>query len=189
MKFFIFVFSSLISFYSISDQSQSLAKAALERTENFIIYNPAYFGLEYPNGDVPKQFGVCSDVIIRSYRALGIDLQKLIHEDMSQNFSEYPSKRIWGLTRTDKNIDHRRVPNLRVFFTRFGQSLTVSDDPEKYLAGDVVSWSVSGRPHIGIVVGKIDDEIKNPLIVHNIGLGPKLEDMLFDYPITGHYRY
>jgi len=189
MRFFIFVFSILFSLCSFSSQSSLLVESALERTNSFVIYNPAYFALDYPNGDVPKQFGVCTDVVIRSYRALGIDLQKLVHEDMSENFDQYPAKRIWGQNRTDKNIDHRRVPNLRVFFERFGESLSVSQKSSDYLPGDLVAWSVSGRPHIGIVTDQLDSKSQNPLIVHNIGRGPKLEDMLFDYKITGHYRY
>ncbi|WP_422380403.1 DUF1287 domain-containing protein [Marinicellulosiphila megalodicopiae] len=186
MRAHLFLFLLILPSFSFS---QSLVDAALERTEHFVIYNPAYFSLEYPNGDVPKKYGVCTDVIIRSYRALGIDLQKLVHEDMLENFDVYPSKRIWGLTRTDKNIDHRRVPNLQVFFTRFGESLGVSSKAEDYKAGDIVTWSLSGRPHIGIVTDQINEKTGNPMIVHNIGWGPKHEDMLFDYKITGHYRY
>jgi uncharacterized protein YijF (DUF1287 family) len=141
-------------------------------------------------GDVPKDTGVCTDVLVRSYRQLGVDLQKRVHEDMRANFSRYPRK--WGLKRTDKNIDHRRVPNLRVFFTRHGQSLGVSSDPADYKAGDVVSWNlkpIGTLDHIGIVSEKRSVDGKRPLIVHNIGRGPQIEDMLFSYKITGHYRY
>jgi len=184
-----FIFTLFLTSLALSTQPQKLVSAALERTKHFVIYNPAYFALEYPNGDVPEKYGVCTDVIIRSYRSLGIDLQKLVHEDMMINFDKYPSKRIWGLTKTDRNIDHRRVPNLRVFFSRFGQSLNVSSNPNDYRPGDIVTWSISGRPHIGIVTDQVHAKTKNPMIVHNIGWGPKLDDMLFDYPITGHYRY
>jgi len=168
----------------------TLVKAALERTNHFVFYNGAYVSIPYPNGDVPKHTGVCTDVVIRSYRSLGYDLQKLVHEDMRSAFSAYPSKRIWGLNSTDKNIDHRRVPNLQVFFTRNGESLAVTNDKEDYKPGDIVTWLLNGRlPHIGIVTDKISALTGNPKIVHNIGAGPKLDDMLFDHPITGHYKY
>ncbi|GAD00035.1 DUF1287 domain-containing protein [Agarivorans albus] len=169
--------------------SQQLVDAALARTEHTVIYNGAYFALDYPNGDVPEHFGVCTDVLIRSYRALGIDLQVQVHEDMKQHFAQYPSKRIWGLSRTDRNIDHRRVPNLQVFFTRHGESLAVSDSASSYLPGDIVTWMLPGNlPHIGIVSDQYT-AAGVPKIVHNIGLGPQLNDMLFSYQITGHYRY
>ncbi|MEE1675141.1 DUF1287 domain-containing protein [Agarivorans aestuarii] len=169
--------------------AQQLVDAALARTEHTVIYNGAYFALDYPNGDVPEHFGVCTDVLIRTYRKLGIDLQVLVHEDMQQHFSLYPSKRIWGLNRTDRNIDHRRVPNLQVFFSRHGESLPISDNASSFLPGDIVSWMLPGNlPHIGIVSDQFTAE-GIPQIVHNIGLGPQLNDMLFNYPITGHYRY
>ena len=168
-----------------------LVEAALERTRHSVWYDGSYVRIDYPGGDVPADTGVCTDVVIRAYRALGIDLQQQVHEDMRQHFDQYPSLRIWGLKRPDTNIDHRRVPNLQAFFTRHGQSLPVSKRPESesYQPGDLVTWMVPGnRPHIGIVVDRKSAE-GVPLIVHNIGYGPKLEDMLFDYPITGHYRY
>ena len=169
---------------------EDLVDAALERTNHLVIYNGAYRSISYPNGDVPANIGVCTDVIIRSYRALDIDLQKLVHEDMRANFNEYPSKHIWGLTKTDRNIDHRRVPNLQTFFKRYGTVLAQSDKPSDYKPGDLVTWMVSGNlPHIGIVIDQLNPKTGNPYIVHNIGLGPRKEDMLFDYPITGHYRY
>ena len=168
-----------------------LVEAALERTRHSVWYDGSYVRIDYPGGDVPADTGVCTDVVIRAYRALGIDLQQQVHEDMRQHFDQYPSLRIWGLKRPDTNIDHRRVPNLQAFFTRHGQSLPVSKHPESesYQPGDLVTWMVPGnRPHIGIVVDR-KSTAGVPLIVHNIGYGPKLEDMLFDYPITGHYRY
>ena len=172
-----------------STLSQQLVDAALARTEHTVIYNGAYFALDYPNGDVPEHFGVCTDVLIRSYRALGIDLQVQVHEDMKQHFAQYPSKRIRGLSRTDRNIDHRRVPNLQVFFTRHGESVAVSDSASSYLPGDIVTWMLPGNlPHIGIVSDQYT-AAGVPKIVHNIGLGPQLNDMLFSYQITGHYRY
>lgn len=167
-----------------------LVTAALDRTKHNIRYDGAYISMPYPNGDVPADMGVCTDVIIRSYRALGIDLQALVHEDMANHFSLYPSKQIWGLKKTDTNIDHRRVPNLRVFFSRHGQTLEISQNRQDYKAGDIVTWVLAGNlPHIGIVTDQKSKTSGNPLIVHNIGAGPSLDDMLFSYPITGHYRY
>ncbi len=172
-------------------QADDLVAAALERTEHLVFYNGAYFSIDYPNGDVPSKFGVCTDVIIRSYRAsLNVDLQALVHQDMINNFELYPSKRLWNLSKPDSNIDHRRVPNLQVFFNRFGESFEVTSLAADYQPGDIVTWMLRGNaPHIGIVSDQVDKRSGNPLIVHNIGWGPKLDDMLFDYPITGHYRY
>lgn len=173
-----------------SDFQDDFFRAAIARTRQQVTYDGSYFVIEYQNGDVPSNVGVCTDVIIRSYRAIGTDLQVLVHEDMSAHFSEYPSERIWGLTETDKNIDHRRVPNLQTFFTRHGQSLELSLRKSDYEPGDTVTWMLPDNlPHIGIVTNKYSQESGNPLIVHNIGAGPKLDDMLFSYPITGHYRF
>ena len=181
------LFSAPVLAKTASDQ---LVEAALERTQFEVRYDGRYMGIDYPNGDVPPDMGVCTDVVIRSYRKLGIDLQQLVHEDMRDNFGSYPSKRIWGLTSTDRNIDHRRVPNLQTYFSRHGQSLPITNNPENFQPGDIVSWMLPGNlPHIGIVTNKKDRETGNPLIVHNIGAGPKLEDMLFDYEVTGQYRY
>lgn len=167
-----------------------LANAAIERTKHRVRYDGAYRAIAYPNGDVPADIGVCTDVIIRSYRSLGVDLQVLVHEDMRDNFDVYPSKRIWGLNGTDRNIDHRRVPNLAVFFARHGESLLISDRGEDYQPGDIVTWSLPGNlPHIGIVTNKVATDTGNPLIAHNIGAGPQVEDMLFSHKITGHFRY
>ncbi|MCB1207954.1 MAG: DUF1287 domain-containing protein [Verrucomicrobiales bacterium] len=164
-----------------------LVKAALHRTTQSVRYDPAYVSIPYPNGDVPADTGVCTDVVIRSYRALGFDLQKLVHEDMKANFKAYPKD--WGLSRTDTNIDHRRVPNLRTFFKRRGASLAVTQDPADYKPGDLITCTVAGRlPHIAIVVPNPDGGAR-PWIVHNIGSGPKLEDRLFEFPLTGYYRY
>ena len=166
----------------------ALADAAMERTSHFVIYDGSYVKIPYPNGDVSSYRGVCTDVVIRSYRALGIDLQRLVHEDMRVAFSAYPS--LWGLQKPDTNIDHRRVPNLAMFFKRHGSSLTVSKDPKSYLPGDIVTWMLANnRPHIGIVSDEIDEDSNRPLVVHNIGWGPKADDSLFAYKITGHYRY
>jgi len=164
--------------------------AAIERTKHEVSYDGSYFSIAYPNGDVPSNLGVCTDVIIRSYRAVGTDLQQLVHEDMLANFNVYPSKRIWGLSHTDKNIDHRRVPNLKVFFTRKGKVLPVSDNKNNYLPGDIVTWNLPGNlPHIGIITQQKNTASGNPLVVHNIGSGPEIEDMLFKYKITGHYSF
>lgn len=167
-----------------------LVTAAIDRTKNDVSYDGAYIPIAYPNGDVPKNIGVCTDVLIRSYRKLGIDLQVLVHEDMSKNFDAYPSKRIWGLTKTDRNIDHRRVPNLQTFFSRHGKELPITGKAKDYQAGDIVTWMLPGNlPHIGIVTDRISEISGHPLIVHNIRSGPNLDDMLFTYEITGHYRY
>ena len=137
---------------------------------------------------MPANIGVCTDVVIRSYRALGHDLQELVHKDMKANFKLYPKN--WGLKRTDTNIDHRRVPNLQKFFERHGTVLNKSKNASDYKPGDLVTWVVGRNlPHIGIVVSKRSWDSKRPLVVHNIGAGPKMEDVLFEYPITGHYRF
>ena len=171
-----------------SASGMTLVEAARERLNHVVLYDGAYQTIDYPMGDVAANRGVCTDVIIRAYRQLGIDLQQLVHEDMTRHFSRYPNH--WGLSRPDSNIDHRRVPNLEVFFSRHGQSLPLSEDPADYLPGDVVSWrlSGSGRPHIGVVS---DEKASsgNPKIIHNIGWGPQHDDMLFDHPISGHFRY
>lgn len=173
-----------------ADFEEDLVAAAIERTERSVTYNGAYFGIGYPNGDIPDKYGVCTDVVIRAYRAIGTDLQVLVHEDMASHFSAYPSKRIWGLSSPDKNIDHRRVPNLQTFFSRHGTSLPASQDPKDYAPGDLVTWMLPGNaPHIGIVTDKVSELSGNPLIVHNIGAGPRLDDILFAFEITGHYRF
>ncbi len=168
---------------------EKLAAAALMRTSQDVVYDGRYVKLAYPGGDVPGSIGVCSDVIIRSYRTLGIDLQKNVHEDMVSAFHSYPD--YWGPKKPDSNIDHRRVPNLRQFFTRQGEVLPISDRKDDYKAGDIVTWNLKpggNLPHIGIVSDKTSRS-GAPMIIHNIGQGPKLEDMLFSYKITGHYRY
>ena len=166
---------------------RALSEAALKRTRIPILYDGTYFSIEYPGGDVPSNLGVCTDLVVRTYRTFGIDLQELVHEDMRQNFSKYPKR--WGLKRPDPNIDHRRVPNLRKFFERFGKVLKISTVSSDYTTGDLVTWNVQGRPHIGFVTHLKSRVHGRPLIVHNIGAGPRLEDFLFEYPITGHYRY
>ncbi len=180
--------TSLTTTSTAEDFKQLLSNAAIGRTSHIVIYNGAYRKLDYPRGDLPAMFGVCTDVVIRAYRTVGIDLQKEVHEDMKKNFSKYPNN--WGLTKTDTNIDHRRVPNLQTFFTRKGLSLAKSKNPDDYIAGDLVSWILpNNMTHIGIVVDQKTSDKKRPMIVHNIGLGPKMDDILFKYTITGHYRY
>lgn len=175
---------------SSSEFAAKLSEAAIDRTSHSVTYDGRYVSIAYPGGDVPSDTGVCTDVVIRSYRTLGIDLQQLVHEDISANFEQYPSKRIWGLTRPDTNIDHRRVPNLRTFFSRHGKSLPITQRPQDYLPGDIVSWRLPNNlPHIGVVVDVLSTDRVRPLVVHNIGLGPQMEDMLFSFEITGHYRY
>jgi uncharacterized protein YijF (DUF1287 family) len=150
------------------------------------VYDNRYTKIPYPGGDVPLERGVCCDVIVRAYRNAGVDLQRLVHEDMVSSFSAYP--RIWGLSHPDTNIDHRRVPNLATFFTRHGRRLPVSDRPGDYLPGDIVTWRLrTGSTHIGLVSDRT--EAGRPLCIHNVGYGTKLEDVLFAYTITGHFRY
>jgi uncharacterized protein YijF (DUF1287 family) len=167
-----------------------LAAAAAEQASRHVVYDPAYVVIPYPWGDVPADRGVCADVVVRAYRALGVDLQKRVHEDMTANFSVYP--KTWGLKQPDSNIDHRRVLNLATFFTHRGAALPVSKNPADYRAGDVVTWNLLGPlgflPHMGVVTDSAGPSGR-PLIVHNIGTGPQVEDVLFDWPMLGHYRY
>ena len=171
---------------SIEKPAPPIVKSAREQIGKTIIYDPKYVGLSYPNGDVPRVRGVCTDVVIRALRdSLKIDLQKEVHEDMLRAFSSYPT--IWGAKRTDKNIDHRRVPNLKRYFKRKGYALSVTKNPKDYRAGDIVTCKVGGRPHIMIVSSKESSE-GVPYIIHNIGWGTRENDELFRYPIDGHYR-
>ncbi|MGO9591266.1 MAG: DUF1287 domain-containing protein [Candidatus Acidiferrales bacterium] len=172
------------------DFIHKLVAAAIERTHHHVRYDPAYVRIPYPGGDVPADTGVCTDVIIRSYRAIGVDLQREVHEDMVQNFSAYPRRWNWLLAHPDPNIDHRRVPNLAVFFSRKGETLPITASAADYLSGDLVTWDLGGGvPHIGIVVDRRSTYTGRYMIVHNIGAGPQLEDVLFNWKITGHYRY
>ena len=151
-------------------------------------YDPAYRRIPYPGGDVPRETGVCTDVVIRAYRNAGADLQKLVHEDMKANFSKYPNQ--WGLRKPDTNIDHRRVPNLATFFTRRGGKLAVTRRGADYQPGDVITWRLSsGVPHIGLVSDVRAPGTDRYLVVHNIGAGAQIEDVLFAYTLTGHYRW
>ena len=165
-----------------------LSDVAVQLTFDRVKYDPSYFVITYPNGDIPADKGVCTDVIIRAYRKVGIDLQQEIHEDMVENFRVYPKD--WGLKKPDKNIDHRRVPNLRTFFTRHGASFSPTPNPDDYKPGDIVTWDLGkGISHIGIVIKRRSEDNKRNLIVHNIGNGQEISDCLFTYRITGHYQY
>jgi uncharacterized protein YijF (DUF1287 family) len=163
-------------------QNPKLVEAAKEIINPEIIYDPAYVKIKYPMGDVDPETGVCTDVVIRAYRGISIDLQKEVHEDMKANFSKYPKK--WGLPRPDPNIDHRRVPNLMTFFSRKGKSLKITANPLDYKPGDIVCWDLGGGIlHIGIVLDNPES------VLHNIGYGQIVEDCLFTWKIIGHYSY
>ncbi len=170
------------------DFYRRLAEDALALTKDRVRYDPAYFRIDYPNGDVPADKGVCTDVVIRAYRKQGIDLQQEVHRDMKAHFRKYP--RLWGLSRPDTNIDHRRVPNLMVFFARKGTVRPLSSEAADYRPGDIVCWRLpNNQTHIGIVSARRSADGKRYQIVHNIGAGQVLEDCLFSYKIIGHYRY
>ncbi len=167
---------------------QRLADSAYVLTHQTVQYDPAYTSIKYPNGDVAPGKGVCTDVVIRAYRKMGTDLQKEVHEDMRANFGLYPKK--WGHKKPDTNIDHRRVPNLMVFFSRFGKVKPVTANADDYQPGDIVCWDLGGNvPHIGIVSNRKSEDGKRYQIVHNIGAGQVLEDCLFNFEITGHFQY
>lgn len=171
-----------------SDFYSRLASAAVNLTRENVVYDPSYFSIPYPNGDVPAGKGVCTDVVIRAYRKLSIDLQQLVHEDMKAHFDVYPKR--WGLRKTDTNIDHRRVPNLMTFFTRKGVSLQPTSNESDYFPGDIVTWDLGqGITHIGIVSDRRTADNTRYQIVHNIGQGQVLADCLFQFRITGHYRF
>ena len=186
--FILFIFFGNIIFSQDTFSSENISKAAIELTKQEVKYDGSYYSIPYPNGDVPNGLGVCTDVVIRTYRSLGLDLQKEIHEDMKNNFDKYP--KIWGLKKPDKNIDHRRVPNQMTYFERQGSSLTITNKSENYLPGDVVAWDLGGgTTHIGVVVNKKSLFSDNYMIVHNIGAGQNIDDCLFDFKIIGHYRF
>lgn len=181
------------SFLQEDEFYKKLVKQAILQTEIKVTYVPEYVKINYPNGDVPSNTGVCTDLVIRSYRGLNLDLQKEVHEDMVKNFKNYP--KLWKLKAPDANIDHRRVPNLMTFFKAKNAELKVTKTEADYKPGDIVTWNlqnknvVSGITHIGIVTNIKSDDGKRYKIAHNIGAGNQLEDMLFDYTIIGHFRY
>ena len=169
-----------------SARARQVALAAMGQVGKTVSYDPSYVPLSYPGGDVPLATGVCSDVVIRAYRAVGVDLQVEVHKDMLANFSAYPQK--WGLSRPDPSIDQRRVPNLQTYFKRHGASRAVTKSGADYWPGDVVVWSVNGLPHSGVVSDQVSPDGTHFMIAHNIGAGAQIEDLLFAYPIAGHYR-
>ncbi|HET7842766.1 MAG TPA: DUF1287 domain-containing protein [Xanthomonadales bacterium] len=188
MKLVLLALLLLVATPSFADDATALVAAARARTRLHEVYDGAYRTIAYPGGDVPSDRGVCTDLVIRSYRALGIDLQVFVHEDMRAHFDAYP--KTWGLRRPDRNIDHRRVPNLQAFLVRSGASVAVTRDAGDYDAGDLVTWLLPGNlPHIGIVSDRRMSGGTRPLVLHNIGAGPVEDDILFAYPITGHYRW
>lgn len=189
-KLITILFFWIVVFGVFSQESfqRRLSEAAVSIIDKDVKYTPEYVTIPYPNGDVPAKTGVCTDVVIRAYRKLGIDLQKEVHQDMKKRFAEYP--KIWGLKKPDKNIDHRRVPNLQTFFKKHGTELAISQNATDYKPGDIVTWMLPGNlPHIGIVSPLLSKDQKRYLIIHNIGGGQVAEDVLFSYKITGHYRY
>jgi uncharacterized protein len=187
MRRLLIVLAFAVSAAVLAD-SPRLVSAARDQTRRAVIYDGSYTQINYPLGDVPEDRGVCTDLVIRAYRAIGIDLQVLVHEDMRANFAVYPH--LWGLSKPDSNIDHRRVPNLQTFLERADAKVRDGDSTAAYAAGDLVTWLLPGNlPHIGIVSDRLAPNGSRPLIIHNIGAGPAEEDILFAYPITGHYRY
>jgi uncharacterized protein len=169
-------------------QLKQMLEGAIAQAGVTTSYDPSYVALDYPGGDVPEETGVCSDVVVRAFRKAGIDLQKEIHEDMKAARSDYPTK--WGAIDVDANIDHRRVLNLMAYFRRQGKSLPISDNATDYQPGDIVAWDLTGgMDHIGIVTNILSDSGDRYLIVHNIGAGTRVEDVLFDWTIKGHYRF
>jgi len=173
---------------NVSPQLKQLLDGAIAQAGVTTGYDPSYVALDYPGGDVPEKTGVCSDVVVRAFRKAGIDLQKEVHEDMKLARSEYPRK--WGAIGPDRNIDHRRVLNLMTYFTRQGKSLPISNSTADYQPGDIVAWELtSGIDHIGIVTNMLSDSEDRYLIVHNIGAGTCIEDVLFVWTIKGHYRF
>lgn len=186
--FILYVSCLATDLFAQNEFADKLAEAAFSLTHQKVEYDATYFVIGYPGGDVPANKGVCTDVVIRAYRKVGIDLQKEVHEDMKANFSKYPTK--WGLKQPDKNIDHRRVPNLMTFFSRFGTTKKISIEPKDYLPGDIVCWNLGGAiTHIGIVSKNKSKDGKRNLIIHNIGHGQVEEDILFEFKIIGHYSF
>ena len=173
-----------------SSEIGALLRSARAQVGETVGYDGSYRTIAYPGGDVPSATGVCTDVVIRAYRKLGFDLQRLVHEDLKAHFQEYPSRRIWGLMKPDRNIDHRRVPNLEAFFKRHGKVLSIDLEAEPALPGDLLVWVVpEALPHIGIVSDRKRADGSEYLVIHNIGEGAKEEDVIGRFKLTGHYRY
>ncbi|WP_225839785.1 DUF1287 domain-containing protein [Pseudomonas sp. MM211] len=177
----------LLSLHVLAVEPATLVSGAREQVGVTLSYDPAYRRIDYPGGDVPMETGVCTDVVIRALRLQGLDLQQAVHVDMAANFSAYPKH--WGLSRPDRNIDHRRVPNLMTWFQRQGMGQQVSRDARDYRSGDIVTWDLGrGLTHIGIVSDHLS-AAGEPLILHNIGAGTREEAILFRFPVIGHYRF
>lgn len=188
LALYFFLVGSINFLFAQEDLHSKLSAEAINLTKVNVRYDPAYYKIAYPGGDIPADKGVCTDVVIRAYRKLGIDLQQKVHEDMKNNFDKYPNH--WGMSSTDTNIDHRRVPNLMKFFSRHGEILPTKKTGPDYRPGDIVAWSLgNGLLHIGIVIDKTSGDGERPLIVHNIGNGQEISDCLFSNEIIGHYRY
>jgi len=171
-----------------SPQLKQLIDGAVSQAGITTGYDPSYAKIQYPNGDVPIDTGVCSDVLVRAFRKAGVDLQKEVHEEMTRAWDEYPKK--WGMSGPDSNIDHRRVLNLMKYFERVGKSVTITDEPDDYLPGDIVAWDLGGGTyHIGMVTNMLSETQRECLIVHNIGAGTRVEDVLLNWTIKGHYRF
>jgi uncharacterized protein YijF (DUF1287 family) len=191
MKQLALLLASYFFFTLVSAQDRyffQLSDAAIGLTKNKVTYDPAYRNIPYPNGDVPSNTGVCTDVVIRAYRKLGVDLQKEVHEDISMNKKLYPAS--WGLQQPDANIDHRRVPNLMVFFSRFGKVKPISMNIHDFAPGDIVCWRLGPQAtHIGIVVNRRSSDGLRYLVVHNIGRGQEVDDCLYNFKMIGHYSY
>jgi len=187
MRSLVLLLAVLVAPAFAGSEPSRLTDAARDQVGVTVIYDPAYAKLAFPGGDVPRDRGVCTDVVIRALRdAWGIDLQLAVNRDMKADFAAYPA--FWGLTTTDRNIDHRRVPNLQTLFARIGAEVPLDDGPVPYLPGDIITWKLPGNlDHIGIVSDRRTDQ-GTPLILHNIGRGAQEEDILFAYPMTGHYR-
>lgn len=188
MKHWLWVLLLCSQWVAAEEWRQQLVEAAREQTRHRVVYDGAYKRIAYPMGDVAPDRGVCTDVVIRAYRQLGVDLQLTVHQDMKAHFNLYPQ--LWGLSRPDTNIDHRRVPNLQTYFKRHGRSLGVPETADQYQPGDLVTWMLPGNlPHIGIVSDRTTADGQRPLIIHNIGAGPQEEDALQVAPITGRYSF
>lgn len=171
-----------------SPELKQLIAAAVEQSKLTTGYDPSWVKIDYPNGDVPIETGVCSDVVVRAFRKAGIDLQKDVHEDMTAAWAAYPRK--WGANGTDTNIDHRRVLNLTTLFERRGKSVPITTNRDDYLPGDIIAWELSsGVEHIGIMTDLWSEPDRHCLVVHNIGAGARIEDVLLNWKIIGHYRY
>jgi uncharacterized protein len=187
-RIFLIIIMALLSFGVHAQKIGSFVNAARNQIGKTVRYDPAYYTLSYPNGDLPMEGGVCTDVVIRALRSsMNMDLQKLLHDDMQRAFAQYPKH--WGLKTTDKNIDHRRVLNLQTYFKRMGYELPISDNPNDYQAGDLVTVLLPNNlPHIMVVSDKTALLSYTPLVIHNIGDGTQEEDRLFEFKMTGHFR-